>query len=127
MEKLLEESQADEEANANELEMSAKEIQDVGKQDSDANVKRVKVGKDCNRNANLKLMEKPKRNPEVEKKEASAPVGNVRSRHLTTFSTPWGLKRYTQLNFGTVIAQEGFHEEVKKLLMFKEIIILRLT
>ena len=45
---------------------------------------------------------------------ASAPVGDVRSRHLTTFSTPWGLKRYTQLNFATVSAQEGFHEEVKK-------------
>ena len=60
------------------------------------------------------LMEKPKRNPEVEKKVASAPVGDVRSRHLTTFSTPWGLKRYTQLNFGTVIAREEFHEEVKK-------------
>ena len=62
----------------------------------------------------FKLIEKPKRNPEVEKKVASAPVGDVRSRHLTTFSTSWGLKRYTQLNFGTVIAQEGFHEEVKK-------------
>ena len=36
------------------------------------------------------------------------------SRHLTTFSTPWGLKRYSRLNFGTVIAQEVFHEEVKK-------------
>ena len=36
------------------------------------------------------------------------------SRHLTTFSTPWALKRYTWLNFGTVIAQEVFHEEVKK-------------
>ena len=62
----------------------------------------------------FKLIEKPKRNPEVEKKVAIAPVGDVRSRHLTTFSTPWGLKCYTQLNFGTVIAQEGFHEEVKK-------------
>ena len=39
---------------------------------------------------------------------------DVGSRHLTTFSTPWGLKRYTQLNFGTVIAQEVFYEEVKK-------------
>ena len=39
---------------------------------------------------------------------------DVGSRHLTTFSTPWGLKRYTRLNFGTVIAQEVFHEEVKK-------------
>ena len=36
------------------------------------------------------------------------------SRHLTTFSTPWGLKRYTRLNFETVIAQEVFREEVKK-------------
>ena len=33
---------------------------------------------------------------------------DVGSRHLTTFSTPWGLKRYTRLNFGTVIAQEVF-------------------
>ena len=39
---------------------------------------------------------------------------DVGSRHLTTFSTPWGLKRYTRLNFSTVIAQEVFHEEVKK-------------
>ena len=39
---------------------------------------------------------------------------NVGSRHLTTFSTPWELKRYTGLNFGTVFAQEVFHEEVKK-------------
>ena len=39
---------------------------------------------------------------------------DIGSRHLTTFSTPWGLKRYTRLNFGTVIVQEVFHEEVKK-------------
>ena len=39
---------------------------------------------------------------------------DVGSRHLTTFSTPWALKRYTWLNFGTAIAQEEFHEEVKK-------------
>ena len=52
LEKLLEEAQADEEANVNELEMTAKETQDAGKQDSDANVNRVKAGKDCNRNAN---------------------------------------------------------------------------
>jgi len=115
LEKLLEEAQAELEVNTNELEISAKEIQDVGKQDSDANVNRAKVGKDSNRNANrFKLIEKPKRNPEVEKKVASASVGDVRSRHLTTFSTPWGLKRCTQLTFGTVIAQERFHEEVKK-------------
>lgn len=36
------------------------------------------------------------------------------ARHLTTLSTPWGLKRYTRLNFGTVVAQEIFHEEIKK-------------
>ena len=48
LEKLLEEAQADEEANANELEMTDKETQDAGKQDSDANVKRVKAGKDSN-------------------------------------------------------------------------------
>ena len=52
LEKLLEEAQADEEANANELEMTAKETQDAGKQDSDANVNRVKARKDSNRNAN---------------------------------------------------------------------------
>ena len=39
----------------------------------------------------------------------------VGSRHLTTFSTPWGLKRYTRLNFGTVNVQEVFHEEVRKI------------
>ena len=39
---------------------------------------------------------------------------NPGARHLTTFSTPWGLKCYTQLSFGTVIAQEVFHEEIKK-------------
>ena len=39
---------------------------------------------------------------------------DVGSRHLTTFSTPWGLKCYTRLNFRTVIVQEVFHEEVKK-------------
>ena len=44
LEKLLEEAQADEEAKANELEMTVKETQDAGKQDSDANVNRVKVG-----------------------------------------------------------------------------------
>ena len=52
LEKLLEEAQADEEANANELEMTAKETQGAGKQDSNANVNRVKVGKYSNRNAN---------------------------------------------------------------------------
>ena len=35
---------------------------------------------------------------------------DVGSRHLATFSTP----RYTWLNFGTVIAQEVFHKEVKR-------------
>ena len=39
---------------------------------------------------------------------------DIGSRHLTTFSTPWGLKRYTRFNFGTVIAQDVFHEEVNK-------------
>ena len=39
---------------------------------------------------------------------------DVGARHLTTFSTLWGLKRYCRLNFRTVIAQEVFHEEVKK-------------
>ena len=52
LEKLLEEAQADEQANANELEVTAKETQDAGKQDSDANVNRVKAGKYSNRNAN---------------------------------------------------------------------------
>ena len=39
---------------------------------------------------------------------------DVGSRHLITFSTPWGLKHYPRPNFGIVIAQEVFHEEVKK-------------
>ena len=52
LEKLLEEAQADEEANANELEMTVKETQDAGKQDSDATVNRVIAGKHSNRNAN---------------------------------------------------------------------------
>ena len=52
LEKLLEEAQADEEANANELEVTAKETQNTGKQDSDANVNRVKAGKYSNNNAN---------------------------------------------------------------------------
>ena len=45
LEKLLEEAQADEEANANELEVTAKETQNTGKQDNDANVNRVEAGK----------------------------------------------------------------------------------
>jgi len=49
LEKFLEEAQADEEANANELEMTAK---DVGKQDSDANVHRLNVRKNSNSKAN---------------------------------------------------------------------------
>jgi len=51
LEKLLEEAQADEEANMNELEMTAEDIQDVGKQDSNANLNRVNVRKCSNRNA----------------------------------------------------------------------------
>ena len=39
---------------------------------------------------------------------------DVGSRRLITFSTPWGLKHYPRLNFATVIAQEVFHEEVKR-------------
>ena len=39
---------------------------------------------------------------------------DVGSRRLITFSTPWGPKHYPRLNFGTVIAQDVFHEEVKK-------------
>ena len=39
---------------------------------------------------------------------------DVASRHLATFSTLPGLKRYSWLNFGTVIEQEVFHEEVKR-------------
>ena len=50
LEKLLEKAQEDEEANANELEMTAKETQNTGKQDSDANVNRVKEGKYGNAN-----------------------------------------------------------------------------
>ena len=52
LEKLLEEAQADEEANANELEMTLKETQDAGEQGSDANVNRTKAGKYSNGNAN---------------------------------------------------------------------------
>ena len=43
LEKLLEEAPANKEAKANELEITAKEKQDTGKQDSDANANRVKV------------------------------------------------------------------------------------
>ena len=39
---------------------------------------------------------------------------DVGFRHLITFSTPWGLKYYPRFNFETVIAQEVFHEKVKK-------------
>ena len=80
LEKLLEEALADEEANANELEMSAKETQDGVQQDSDANVDRVKVGKDSNRNANhsrRKVDGKAREEPRVGKKVASAPVADV--------------------------------------------------
>ena len=48
----LAKKKADEEANANELEMTAKEIQGISKQDSDANAKRVNVRKYSSRNAN---------------------------------------------------------------------------
>ena len=43
LEKLLEEAPANKEAKANELEITAKETQDAGKQDSDADANRVKV------------------------------------------------------------------------------------
>ena len=43
LEKLLEEAPANKEAKANELEITAKQTQDAGKQDSDANANRVKV------------------------------------------------------------------------------------
>ena len=79
LEKPLEEAQADEEANANELEMTAKEIQDVSKQDSYANVNRVNVIKyliEMQIVLAVRLMEKPKRNPEVKKKVTVA-VGEV--------------------------------------------------
>ena len=52
LEKLFEEARTDEEANTNELEMTAKETQNAGKQDSDANVNRVKAGKYSNKNGN---------------------------------------------------------------------------
>ena len=60
--------------------MTAKETRDAGKQDNDANVNRAKAGKYSNRNADalaVKLMEKPKRNPEVEKKTVSGPGGEM--------------------------------------------------
>ena len=75
LEKLLEEAQADEEANANELEMTAEETQD-----SNANVNRFRREKiliEMQIALTVKLMGKPKRNPDVEKKVASAPVGDV--------------------------------------------------
>ena len=81
MEKLLEEAPANKEAKANELEITAKETQDTGKQDSDANANRVKVWKDSNRNVdrtNGKIdgkCEEEFRNGK--KKVASAPVGDV--------------------------------------------------
>ena len=43
LDKLLEEAPANKEAKANELEITAKETQDAGKLDSDANANRVKV------------------------------------------------------------------------------------
>lgn len=48
----LAKKKADEEANANELEMTAKKIQVISKQDSDVNANRVNVRKYSSRNAN---------------------------------------------------------------------------
>ena len=60
--------------------MTAKEAQDAGQQDSDANVNRVKVENiliEMQIDFAVKLMGKPKGNPEVAKMVASAPVGDV--------------------------------------------------
>ena len=51
LEKLLEKAQADEVANASELDMTAKEAQDAGKQDSNTDVNRAKAAKYSNKNA----------------------------------------------------------------------------
>ena len=60
--------------------MTAKEIQDAGKQDSDANVNRVKAEKvliEMQIALAIRLMEKLKKNPEEEKQVASAPLEDV--------------------------------------------------
>ena len=60
--------------------MTAKEIQDAGKQDSDANVNRVKAEKvliEMQIALAIRLMEKLKKNPEEEKQVASAPLGDL--------------------------------------------------
>ena len=75
MEKLLVEAQADEEANMNEVEMTAEDIQDAGKQDSDANVNRVNVRKYSNRNAmcsGCKVDGKAQEHSRGEKKKSQA-------------------------------------------------------
>ena len=51
LERLPEEAPANKKPKVNGLEITAKETQDAGKQDSDANANRVKVCKDSNRNA----------------------------------------------------------------------------
>ena len=60
--------------------MTAKEIQDAGKQDSDANVNRVKAEKvliEMQIALAIRLMEKLNKNPEEEKQVASAPLEDV--------------------------------------------------
>ena len=60
--------------------MTAKEIQDAGKQDSDANVNRVKAEKvliEMQIALAIRLMEKLKKNPEEEKQVARAPLEDV--------------------------------------------------
>ena len=84
LEKLLEEAQADEEANANELEMTTKETQDAGKQDSDANVNRVKARKDSDRNANRsrrKVDEKAQEESRCRKKGGKRTCGRCGLKH----------------------------------------------
>ena len=84
LEKLLEEAQADEEANANELEMTAKEIQHISKQDSDANANRVNVTKYSNRNANRschKVDGKAQEESRGERKGAMGTCGRCGLKH----------------------------------------------
>lgn len=67
--------------------MTAKEIQDAGKQDSDANVNRVKAEKvliEMQITLAVRLIEKLKRNPEVEKGVASAPL-RTRAKEMPSF------------------------------------------
>ena len=78
LEKLLEE------AHANELEMTAKEIQHISKQDSNANANRVNVTKYSNRNANRschKVDGKAQEESRGERKGAMGTCGRCGLKH----------------------------------------------